>query len=84
MVKRIYADGACRGNPGPGGWGVVVLDGITRIEMARGYEGQSTNNAMELIAVIKSLKFRSPKKPVISYLISFTLIISDKCVDSFF
>jgi ribonuclease HI len=50
----IYTDGACSGNPGPGGWGVVIeCDGIVK-EMSGG-EAASTNNRMELMAAIRAL-----------------------------
>ena len=52
---RVYTDGACRGNPGPGGWGAIILlkDGKKEIS---GFEEYTTNNRMELMAVIKALK----------------------------
>ena len=50
----IYTDGACKGNPGPGGWGALLqYNGKTR-ELFGG-EAHSTNNRMELIAVIRAL-----------------------------
>ena len=52
---RIYADGACQGNPGPGGYGVVLLYGEYRKEISGGYR-KTTNNRMELTAVIKGLE----------------------------
>lgn len=52
---EIYTDGACRGNPGPGGWGVVMVSGKHRKEMFGG-EAETTNNRMELMAVIKALQ----------------------------
>ena len=51
---RIYTDGACKGNPGPGGWGVVLLTGTTEKELFGG-EANTTNNRMELMAVIEAL-----------------------------
>lgn len=51
---RIYTDGACKGNPGPGGWGVVLLSGTTEKELFGG-ESSTTNNRMELTAVIEAL-----------------------------
>jgi ribonuclease HI len=51
----IYTDGASRGNPGPGGYGVVLLSGKHRKEIAQGYE-KTTNNRMELLAVIVGLE----------------------------
>lgn len=50
----IYADGACRGNPGPGGWGVVLRSGAHEKELFGG-ERSTTNNRMELTAVIEAL-----------------------------
>ena len=50
----IYTDGACSGNPGPGGWGAVLLYGAHRRELSGG-EAQTTNNRMELTAVISAL-----------------------------
>jgi ribonuclease HI len=50
----IYTDGACKGNPGPGGWGVVMLAGRHRREL-KGAEPATTNNRMELRAAIAGL-----------------------------
>lgn len=50
----IYTDGACSGNPGPGGWGAVLIYGGHRLEMSGG-ERQTTNNRMELIAAIEAM-----------------------------
>ena len=52
---EIYADGACKGNPGPGGWGVLLRAGTREKEMFGG-EAQTTNNRMELTAVIEGLR----------------------------
>ena len=51
----IYTDGASRGNPGPGGYGVVMMSGKHRKEMSEGFR-RTTNNRMELLAVIKALE----------------------------
>ncbi|MEX0594044.1 MAG: ribonuclease HI [Balneolaceae bacterium] len=51
---EIYTDGACRGNPGPGGWGAVLLFNGDRKEISGG-ESTSTNNRMEMTAVCKAL-----------------------------
>ncbi|SFJ63112.1 ribonuclease HI [Paenibacillus sp. UNC496MF] len=51
----IYTDGACSGNPGPGGWGAVLIYGDI-IGKFNGCEAYSTNNRMELIAVIQALR----------------------------
>ncbi|MGF7431645.1 ribonuclease HI [Thermoanaerobacterium thermosaccharolyticum] len=50
----IYTDGACSGNPGPGGWGAVLIYNGIKKEIS-GYEENTTNNRMELTAVIKAL-----------------------------
>lgn len=50
----LYTDGACRGNPGPGGWGALLLFGGRRRELY-GAERQTTNNRMELMAAIEGL-----------------------------
>ena len=52
---QIYTDGACRGNPGYGGWGCIINDNGDEKEK-RGYQAQTTNNRMELTAVIEALK----------------------------
>lgn len=58
----IYTDGACSGNPGPGGWGCVLKYGTLRREMS-GYEESTTNNRMELLAAIQALQaLREPCK----------------------
>tara|TARA_B100000902_G_C27317211_1_gene922051 strand:+ start:157 stop:603 length:447 start_codon:yes stop_codon:yes gene_type:complete len=57
---HIYTDGACRGNPGPGGWGAILICGPYRKEI-KGGNLLSTNNIMELTAVIKALELI--KKP---------------------
>lgn len=57
---EIYTDGACRGNPGPGGWGVILIAGKHRKELYGG-EPETTNNRMELMAVIEAL--RALKRP---------------------
>lgn len=54
-VVEIYADGACRGNPGPGGWGVLLRSGEREKELC-GAEAHTTNNRMELTAVIRGLE----------------------------
>ena len=55
-MKRvtIYTDGACSGNPGPGGWGAVLIYGETEKDIS-GFEAETTNNRMELMAAISAL-----------------------------
>ena len=60
MDITIYTDGASRGNPGPGGFGTVLLYGQYRKELSQGFK-LTTNNRMELLAVIKGLE--ALKKP---------------------
>lgn len=57
MARKItiYTDGAARGNPGPGGYGVVLISGKHRLELSEGYR-LTTNNRMELLAVITGLE----------------------------
>lgn len=61
---EIYSDGACRGNPGPGGWGVVLRYGDAEKELWGG-EPETTNNRMELTAVIRGLEGLKRKCPVL-------------------
>jgi ribonuclease HI len=51
---EIYTDGACRGNPGPGGWGAVLIAG-EHVKELHGAEPETTNNRMELTAAIRAL-----------------------------
>ncbi len=57
----IYTDGACSGNPGPGGWGAILRFGATERELSGG-EADTTNNRMELMAAIRALE--ALKRPV--------------------
>ena len=56
MKYKIYTDGACTGNPGPGGWGAVIFDQDDKQKNISGSEKNTTNNRMELLAAIMSLK----------------------------
>ena len=53
---EIYTDGACSGNPGPGGWGAVLDYGGREKELFGGEAGKTTNNRMELMAAIRALE----------------------------
>ena len=55
MTIEIYTDGACRGNPGPGGWGVLLRFNGTE-KTLKGAESHTTNNRMELMAAIQGLQ----------------------------
>ena len=68
MDITIYTDGASRGNPGPGGYGVVLMAGPHRKEIAEGFK-KTTNNRMELLAVIvglEALKFEGSNVTIYS------------------
>ncbi len=54
-IIEIYTDGACRGNPGPGGWGAILRYGGTD-KYLKGSEAETTNNRMELTAAIEALQ----------------------------
>ena len=56
MKYIIYTDGACSGNPGPGGWGAVILENEKNQKSISGYVNNTTNNRMELLAAIMALK----------------------------
>lgn len=62
----IYTDGACKGNPGPGGWGAVIIDNNNEIELF-GKKENTTNNIMEMTAAIKALEYFKNKKKIILY-----------------
>ena len=59
----IFTDGACRGNPGPGGWGVLILLEGEEITLYGG-ENSTTNNQMEMMAAIKALEYFQEKKSI--------------------
>ena len=61
MKVKIYTDGACVGNPGPGGWGAVILEENFKKEIFGG-EKLTTNNRMELTATIKALEYFTEKE----------------------
>ncbi|MFT4100005.1 MAG: ribonuclease HI [Burkholderiaceae bacterium] len=62
---EIYTDGACKGNPGPGGWGAFLVSGPHQKELFGG-EARTTNNRMELLAVIKALEaLKQPSEVVV-------------------
>jgi ribonuclease HI len=70
QIKSVYTDGACSGNPGPGGWGVVVYFGDGSVYEIGGAEALTTNNRMELQAAIAALEFLNKseqKEPVTLY-----------------
>ena len=54
-IVYIYSDGACKGNPGPGGWGAILKYG-DNVKEIKGFAPNTTNNIMELMGVIEALK----------------------------
>ena len=68
MINKIiiYTDGACKGNPGPGGWGVVIIENNIETELY-GKEINTTNNIMEMTAAIKGLQFFKLKRNITLY-----------------
>jgi ribonuclease HI len=65
-IVDIFSDGACKGNPGPGGWGAVLRIGDQEKEIFGG-EPQTTNNRMEMTAVIEALSLLKPASKVRVY-----------------
>ncbi|MFP3786874.1 RNase H family protein, partial [Burkholderia sp. SIMBA_024] len=64
-IIDIYTDGACKGNPGPGGWGALLRFGDQEKELFGG-EANTTNNRMELMGVISALEaLKRPCKAVV-------------------
>ena len=63
---ELYTDGACSGNPGPGGWGALLLYGDHRRELSGG-EASTTNNRMELQAVIEGVRVLKRTVPLTIY-----------------
>ena len=64
MIK-IYTDGACSGNPGTGGWGVVILENNKDAILLNGGNDNTTNNRMELQAAIEALKYFKDQQDII-------------------
>jgi ribonuclease HI len=61
---EVFTDGACLGNPGPGGWGVLIIEGGERREL-NGGDSATTNNRMELFAAIRALEETPPHVKVV-------------------
>ena len=73
-IVTIYTDGACSGNPGPGGWGAILQYGGVQKELSGG-EGHTTNNRMELTGVITALE--ALKEPCVVELYSDSKYVID-------
>ena len=80
MIINIYTDGAARGNPGNGGYGIVLTSGQFKKELSAGYR-YTTNNRMELLAVIVALQqLKNPNMQVNIYPYPFIFIFSFKYI----
>lgn len=66
MTVKVYTDGSCSPNPGPGGWGFIYFKKDT-IFYVKGGESYTTNNRMELMSVLEALKFDSTDKKIVIY-----------------
>ena len=67
MSIKVYTDGACKGNPGPGGWGVYIIHGSDEIELFDG-NPNTTNNQMEMQAAIEARKYlKEENQPIDLY-----------------
>ncbi len=65
MKYKIYTDGACSGNPGPGGWAVIIIVNNEIKDMFSGSEKNTTNNQMELTAPIKAIQKFKKKSDIV-------------------
>ena len=73
MKIRIYTDGACSGNPGKGGWGALIQENDDEKKLS-GSELNTTNNRMELTAVIKALEHYNEAKEIEIFIHPFTQV----------
>ncbi|MFC1474612.1 ribonuclease HI [bacterium] len=72
-IWYIFTDGACSGNPGPGGWAAVIIGGGDYLEFGGG-DSKTTNNRMEMTAVIEGLKIVAPDKKIVLWTDSSYLV----------
>lgn len=63
----VFTDGSCYGNPGPGGWGAVYVKNGKVINQGHGHDPQTTNNRMELSALIAAFKMLPPEEEILIY-----------------
>ena len=66
-MVTIYTDGACRGNPGKGGWGAIIINKNGKTIDLSGGKNQTTNNQMELMATIRALEYFKTKQDITIY-----------------
>ncbi|UHD44929.1 ribonuclease HI [Aureimonas altamirensis] len=62
---EIFTDGCCEPNPGPGGWAFAVYRGAEELHASHGGEAPTTNNRMELLAIIQALRWLDPRQPAV-------------------
>lgn len=75
LANIVYCDGACSGNPGPGGWGTIVVQPRGNVTELGGGDQETTNNRMEMIAALQGLNFlRAAPEPIILFTDSTYLI----------
>jgi Ribonuclease HI len=67
MKYKIYTDGACSGNPGPGGWAAIILSNDKITDEIYGSEKNTTNNKMELLAPIRAIQRFKKKSEIMIY-----------------
>ena len=66
-MKIIYTDGACSGNPGRGGWATLIFTENKLLKVLAGYQAETTNNRMEIIAALSGLKYLKPGESAAIY-----------------
>lgn len=83
-MLKIYTDGACAGNPGPGGWGVVMIWGNVPPKELSGFAPETTNNRMELQAAIEGLSAIKRNVPITLYSDSSYIVnaVNNKWLDN--
>ena len=77
-MYEVHSDGACSGNPGPGGWGVIVLSPDGRRDELSGFERRTTNNRMELTAALEGLS-RVPNDETVTVYSDSQYVINGAC-----
>lgn len=84
MKITIYTDGACKGNPGPGGWAYVCLFNGRPHIIVSGHKDKTTNNCMELTAIYKALNYVKKYNGVYHFNIEYFYICSDSayCINA--
>lgn len=71
----IFTDGACSGNPGPGGWACVIAESSGKVIELGGFTPETTNNRMELLAAIKALEYIEKKPGAVTFFTDSTYVI---------